>query len=42
MGWKYEVKYLNGLGVQDLYTNNWFEFIKTRIAKKVIYYKVYK
>lgn len=41
MGGKYEVRYELGLGIQDLYTNSWFEFMKVRLTKKVIYYKVY-
>lgn len=48
MGGKYEIRFhsnselgkLNG-GFETIFTNNWFEFMKLRITKNVIYYKVY-
>ena len=42
MGGKYEVRYfLDGNGnYNSVYTNSWFEFMRLRITKKVIYYKV--
>lgn len=42
MGGKYEVRYLTDYGTRDVYTNNWFQFMKLRLTTNVIYYKVYK
>jgi hypothetical protein len=46
MGGRYEVRFYvkDDEGLQDyntVYTNSWVEFIKLRITKRVIYYKVY-
>lgn len=44
MGGKYEVRYCDTnqpCGAISVYTNNWFEFIKLRLTKKVIYYRVF-
>lgn len=47
MGGKYEIRYyLEDVTEDDfnnyntVYTNNWFEFIKLRLTKRIIYYKV--
>lgn len=46
MGGKYEIRYhdiknsANGF-FTTIYTNNWFEFMRLRITKKLIYFKVY-
>ena len=48
MGGKYEIRFrsnselgkLNG-GFETVFTNNWFEFMKLRITKDLIYFKVY-
>ena len=44
MGGKYEIRYYDGNqpnGYISAYTNSWFKFIKIRLTKKLIYYKVY-
>jgi hypothetical protein len=43
MGGKYEVRYYDtdgANGYKGIYTDSWFIFMKTRLTKKVIYYKV--
>ena len=46
MGGKYEVRYYikydseTQKHYETVYTNSWLEFIKLRLTKKVIYYKV--
>lgn len=50
MGGKYEVRYwlnnpkvnndLSFQGYETIYTNSWFEYMKLRITKRIIYYKV--
>lgn len=48
MGGKYEIRFysdseigkING-GYETIYTNNFFEMIKIRITKKLIYFKRY-
>jgi hypothetical protein len=45
MGGKYEVRFYTSNEQSEhitVYTNSWLEFIKLRITKKVIYYKVVK
>lgn len=44
MGGKYEIRYWLNKGeteVETLYMNSWLEFMKIKLTKKVIYYKVY-
>lgn len=41
MGGKYEIRFIEGLGIREVYTNSWFEFMKIRLTKEIIYYKVY-
>lgn len=45
MGGKYEIRFYDSgkerLGYWDVYTNSWFKFMKLRLTKKLIYYKVY-
>lgn len=43
MGGKYEIRYYLDKEeslFETLYLNNWFEFMKLRFTKNVIYYKV--
>jgi len=47
MGGKYEVRYYIDSPTEDdfynyttVYTNSWFEFLKLRLTKKIIYYCV--
>lgn len=43
MGGKYEVRYYDDselYGYTTVYTNSWIEFMRLRITKKLIYYKV--
>ena len=42
MGGKYEVRYYTENNYRSEYTNSWFHFMKLRLTKKVIYYKVIK
>lgn len=45
MGGKYEIRYYEDAqehGYYTIYTNSWFEFIKIRLTKRVIYYKIHK
>jgi len=44
MGGRYEVRFEDKKqldGYMSTYTNSWFEFMKLRLIKKVIYYKVF-
>jgi hypothetical protein len=45
MGGKYEIRFYDKnddiYGYTTIYTNSWFEFMKLRLTKKLIYYKVY-
>jgi hypothetical protein len=44
MGGRYEVRFEDAKqlnGYVSVYTNSWFEFMKLRLSKKVIYYKVF-
>jgi hypothetical protein len=46
MGGKYEIRYYlykdptTNWSFETIYTNSWIEFIKLRLTKKIIYYKV--
>lgn len=41
MGGKYEIRYYyDRYNYETVYTNSWLEYIKLRLTKKVIYYKV--
>lgn len=42
MGGKYEVRYYTKEHYTSEFTNSWFRFMKLRLTKKVIYYKVIK
>lgn len=50
MGGKYEIRFYVKRDVYEMpsdkydtvYTNSWFEFIKIRLTKNIIYYKVCK
>ena len=42
MGGKYEVRYYTKEHYTSEFTNSWFHFMKLRLTKKVIYYKVIK
>lgn len=49
MGGKYEIRYYisrkksfeDWENIGEIYTNSWFEFMKLRLTKKLIYFKVY-
>lgn len=41
MGGKYEIRYEENNDVFTTYTNSFWEFIKLRLTKKLIYYKIY-
>ena len=47
MGGKYEIRYWidnatenNIYNYVTIYTNSWFEYMKLRLTKRIIYYKV--
>ena len=42
MGGKYEIRYYTKEHYTSEFTNSWFRFMKLRLTKKVIYYKVIK
>lgn len=41
MGGKYEIRYEKDGEIHNVYTNSWWRFMRMRLKRNVIYYKVY-